>query len=482
MQKDSCKRATLKATSVNVVVGEKGIASMWKTHFERIYSSIDCSYHQQQFQARMKAAVIKSEVTISMDDIIDAVPKLKRNKAPGPDNITAEAFLYGTPELMARIGILFSLFLEYGYLPGDFSHSIIIPLVKNKSGDLTDAENYRAIMISNSITKLLELVLYDKLVTDSSEDVYQFGFKAKHSTGLCTGILKRTINYYTDHGSHVFCAFIDFSKAFDRVNYWHLFNKLLDDNVSSDVVRLLAFWYSHQNVAVRWHNTISKSFSIHNGTRQGSALSPYLFTRYIRDILLCITNSNIGCNIGGCMVNILAYADDLVLLAPSWRALQLLLDKLHNIANHLDMICNSSKTVCMVINPKRRCNIVAHQFPNFTVNNVTLKYVNEFKYLGHVVSNSQLDDADINRERKNLFYRCNMLMRRFSKCSVAVKPQLFKTFCLCFYDIGLWCNFTSGAFAKLQSAYVKCVKIFLDIVRFIAVSYTHLTLPTKRIV
>ena len=59
-----------------------------------------------------------------------------------------------------------------------------------------------------------------------------------------------------------------------------------------------------------------------------------------------------------------------------------------------------------------------------------------------------------------------MLTRRFSKCSVAVKLQFFKTFCSCFCDIGLWCNFTSGAFAKLQSAYVKCVKIFLDIVSF----------------
>ena len=68
-------------------------------------------------------------------------------------------------------------------------------MVKNKSGDLTDAENYRAIMISNAITKLLEFVLHDKLVTASSEDVYQFGFKAKHCTGLCTGILNRTINY-----------------------------------------------------------------------------------------------------------------------------------------------------------------------------------------------------------------------------------------------------------------------------------------------
>ena len=48
--------------------------------------------------------------------------------------------------------------------------------------------------------------------------------------------------------------------------------------------------------------------------------------------------------------------------------------------------------------------MAAYQFPNFMVNNVILKYINYFKYLGHVVSNSH---ADINRERKNLFCRCN---------------------------------------------------------------------------
>jgi len=52
VQKDSCKRATVKATSVNGVVGEESIASLWKTHFKRIYSSIDCSYHQQQVSSQ----------------------------------------------------------------------------------------------------------------------------------------------------------------------------------------------------------------------------------------------------------------------------------------------------------------------------------------------------------------------------------------------------------------------------------------------
>ena len=62
------------------------------------------------------------------------------------------------------------------------------------------------------------------------------------------------------------------------------------------------------------------------------------------------------------MINILAYADDLVLLAPSWRALQQLLDKLSVAATSIDMLCNIKKTVCMVFNPKCRSNIVAQKF------------------------------------------------------------------------------------------------------------------------
>jgi len=95
-----------------------------------------------------------------------------------------------------------------------------------------------------------------------------------------------------------------------------------------------------------------QSFGIQNGTRQGSVLSPFLFTRYIREVLSGIINSNIGRNIGGYMVNILAYADDLVLLAPSWRAQQQLLDKLQVTAGDIDMCCNSKKTVGMIFSPK----------------------------------------------------------------------------------------------------------------------------------
>ena len=61
--------------------------------------------------------------------------------------------------------------------------------------------------------------------------MYQFGFKKGHSTGTCTSIVKRTIDNYLKRGSYVFTCFIDFSKAFDRVNFWKLFLQMLEEVV-----------------------------------------------------------------------------------------------------------------------------------------------------------------------------------------------------------------------------------------------------------
>ena len=69
-------------------------------------------------------------------------------------------------------------------------------------------------------------------------------------------------------------------------------------------------------------------------------LSPYLFTRYIRELLCSIVSIRIGCNVGGMMMNVLAYADDIALLAPSWAAMQYLIDVLAMIIKDINKICN----------------------------------------------------------------------------------------------------------------------------------------------
>ena len=66
-----------------------------------------------------------------------------------------------------------------------------------------------------------------------------------------SGVFKRTVDHYTQGGSHVFATFFDFSKAFDKVSYCNLFHKLLDDNIDVGIVRLLAFWYSNHQACIR---------------------------------------------------------------------------------------------------------------------------------------------------------------------------------------------------------------------------------------
>jgi len=66
------------------------------------------------------------------------------------------------------------------------------------------------------MSKVFECVSANEISPRSDNDIHHFGFKRGHSTGLCTGFFKKTIdNIDTQRGSYVFTCFIDFTKAFD---------------------------------------------------------------------------------------------------------------------------------------------------------------------------------------------------------------------------------------------------------------------------
>jgi len=92
------------------------------------------------------------------------------------------------------------------------------------------------------------------------------------------------------------------------------------------IVRVLAAWYSTQTCSVKWGGVTSLRFRSGNGAKQGGVISPYLFARYKRELLGSVRNTGIGCFVRDVCMNILAYADDIVVLAPSWHALQSLLN------------------------------------------------------------------------------------------------------------------------------------------------------------
>ena len=87
-------------------------------------------------------------------------------------------------------------------------------------------------------------------------------------------------------------------------------------------------------------------------------------------------------------MNVFAYPDNIVLLAPSWCDMQTLIETLESCCVSLDLSCNVIKTVCMVFAPIDRSKIVSHCFPSFVLSCKPLKFVNDFRYLGHIISNT----------------------------------------------------------------------------------------------
>ena len=89
--------------------------------------------------------------------------------------------------------------------------------------------------------------------------------------------------------------------------------------------------------------------------------------------------------------------------------------------------------------PSNRNRIIANKFPVLTLAGTELLYVEQFKYLGHIIDNKLSDSSDIIREIKCMFTRTNTLLRRLH-CSAKVKIILFRTYCMCMYGIALWKN------------------------------------------
>ena len=228
----------------------------------------------------------------------------------------------------------------------------IVPIIKNKTGDTSDKNNYRPIALVTVASKLFEICILEILETYLITHDHQFGFKAKHSTDMCIFTVKTLVKYYTDQMTPVYTCLLDASKAFDRVNHWTLFAKLIETGAPLLIVRVLLFWYQKQQVCIKWGNSCSTYFTICNGVRQGGILSPRLFALYVNQLTNQLIACKDGCYFNDMCINHVLYADDICLLAPTASAMQTLLDVCYEYGIDNDIVFNPIKLVCTVFKPK----------------------------------------------------------------------------------------------------------------------------------
>ena len=117
--------------------------------------------------------------------------------------------------------------------------TVIVPLVKNKTGDTSDVNNYRPIALVTIASKIFENIMLEILQPYLYTCDNQFGFKKGHSPDHCIFIAKNVIDYYRSNNSPVYSCFLDASKCFDKINHWSLFRKLILRGIPVLLVRIL---------------------------------------------------------------------------------------------------------------------------------------------------------------------------------------------------------------------------------------------------
>lgn len=303
------------------VTGVDNIARVWGEHFRDIANSVATDENREWVQGAISNTPVVNE-TISVAEVRAIVRGLKNNKAVGNDDIPGEVYKHASHRLITVLALFLSGCIRAKQLPRDVMHVIVIPLLKCKTKDPSDINNYRPIAIATSISKVLEQIILARLQTHLFTADSQFGFKEGHGTEMAIFALKQTVEYYRSRDSPVFMCFLDAKKAFDRVNHWTLFRKLIERGAPPHIVELLVFWYREQEFLVRWGSSKSAPYHCINGIRQGGQLSPLLYNVYTDDLNFLLSSENVGCHVANCCVNNLSYADDMVLVATTLSALQ----------------------------------------------------------------------------------------------------------------------------------------------------------------
>ena len=240
--------------------------------------------------------------------------------------MSGKSLKFADPILAVLLSNCFTCMFKHCYLPSSMLDSVIVPLVKiGMVTCLTRTTINRPIALSSTISKVFENVILYRLEEYLWTTDNQFGFKAGHSTDLCVYALTEFIEYFKRRSTSVYVAFLDASKAFDKINHWVLFKKLINRGIPIYLVKLLCYWYQHQSMYVKWGSTMSSKFQVTNGVRQGGVLSPLLFDVYVNELSELLNKSGIGGNLGGTLINHMLYADDICIVSLSSSGLQHLL-------------------------------------------------------------------------------------------------------------------------------------------------------------
>ena len=267
----------------------------------------------------------------TLDEVRTALRLAKNKKSVGVDLIPNELL---KNNVVAKI--LHKFFCECWKLqviPDIWRRMILHPIPKEK-GYVTNPLKYCGLSLQNCIYKIFSSIVncrilnyleYNNILSD-----LQNGFRRGRSCAQQIYSLFATVQRSCSKGQSIFASFIDFSKAFDLTDRNLLYYRLISYGIKGNILNLIKEMHTNTVSKIRLNGVYSGDLVSNIGVKQGDNQASTLFISFINYLLNNLSDKGFGVDIGdGTLLPLLAYADDVVLLAKSEDQLQEMLSHAH---------------------------------------------------------------------------------------------------------------------------------------------------------
>ena len=225
-------------------------------------------------------------VVFNEECVKNEIDRIREVAAPGPDNVTNKTLIELRDYIAKPLVLLFTKSMNEGRIPADWRLSHVSAIYKLK-GSKSEPGNYRPVSLTSNVCKLMEKIINRSLSIHLENGVLnnsQHGFRKGRScqTNLIEFFDK--ITQWTDEGNCVDVLFLDFRKAFDKVDHERLMVKLAAAGVDGKLWHWIKDWLAGRKQRVIVKGESSEWLLIESGVLQGTVLGGPFFDVFIDDI------------------------------------------------------------------------------------------------------------------------------------------------------------------------------------------------------
>jgi hypothetical protein len=364
---------------------------------------------------------------IATELISHIMGSLKRNKKAGYSGVRNEMLKVAKDTTLANnIAALFQFMINKCVVPNRLNIGLLVTIIKNITGSNTDIDNSRPITISESLSNIFEAVIENELEKSENAKLHicQYGFRKFSSCAHAIFTFKEACAYAKQNGIKLFIFFLDYSKAFDKVNRIKLFYTLMNLLPPHYWLALLNYYKTSKVRLVLGDGKLSDEIESTVGVKQGGKLSPRLFNHTIDKLIRSLAQSSLILKINDTPVGVIAYADDTTIMCTSKANSRLALRLISDYCRLFDIAINARKTQWMSIGSLSK--------GSFILNGNILEKVKTFKLLGVIVT-SNLSHKQHLSKRKSLCYmgvkELEDLGFNYARTTPKMKGLLYNSIC-----------------------------------------------------